>query len=138
MLARRRFPTVVLTRSPLVLRDVDVLGELDWVRVGMSISSVPGRLYEPGVAPVARRVETLRRLEQAGIKTWVSMAPIVPGIGPFDFDGLLTDLKSARVSAVTAGILRFRGYEESRRMFEEVAGGARRTSSREAMSSQPW
>jgi DNA repair photolyase len=122
VLARRRFPTVILTRSPLVLRDIDLLRKLEWVRVGFSISSISGRLYEPGVVPVRRRVETLRRLSEAGVKTWVSMAPIVPGMGPFDVDALLGELKSAGVSSVTAGILRFQGYGESRRMFEEATG----------------
>lgn len=46
-LQRRRFPVVVLTRSPLVLRDIDILRKLDWVRVGFSISSVPDRFYGP-------------------------------------------------------------------------------------------
>lgn len=122
VLARRGFPTVILTRSPLVLRDLDILRRMSWVRVGMSISSIPGRTYEPGVAPVERRVQTLRRLEEEGLKTWVSMAPIVPGMAPFDADALLRSLKEAGVSSVTAGILRIQGYEESRKMFEEATG----------------
>lgn len=122
VLARRSFPTVVLTRSPLVLRDIDVLRKLPWVRVGMSISSVSGRAQEPGVVPVERRVEVLRRLGEAGIKTWVSMAPVIPGMGLFDVDGLLRALKSAGVRAVTAGLLRFQGYGESKKMFEESTG----------------
>jgi len=116
------FPVAILTRSPLVLRDIDVLRKLSWVRVGVSISSVPGRLYEPGVAPVSRRVETLRRLSDAGIKTWVSLAPLVPGMMGLEVPGLLRELRSAGVSAVAAGILRFRGYERSRELFEEVSG----------------
>ena len=60
-LVEKEFPVLVLTRSPLVLRDVDLLRKLPWVRVGFSISSLNGRRYEPGVAPVSRRIETTAR-----------------------------------------------------------------------------
>jgi DNA repair photolyase len=120
-LLRREFPVTILTRSPLVLRDLDLLKRFRWVRVGFSISSVPGRLYEPGVAPLERRVETLRALSEAGIKTWVSMAPLVPRMMGFEVRELLGKLRAAGVSSVSAGILRFQGYEESRETFEEVS-----------------
>jgi len=121
-LLRKDFPVIILTRSPLVLRDLDLLKRFRWLRVGFSISSVPGRFYEPGVAPVERRIETLRALDEAGIKTWVSMAPLVPGKMDIDVQQLLRRLKSAGVSSVSAGILRFNGYQESKEMFERVSG----------------
>jgi len=116
------FPVTILTRSPLVLRDLDVLSRFPWVRVGISISSVPGRAYEPGVAPVSRRIETLRRLGSAGIKTWVSLAPLIPEMMGIELPALLSELKSAGVSSVAPGMLRFQGYEKSRELFEEVSG----------------
>lgn len=122
VLLRRDFPVIILTRSPLVLRDLDLLKKFRWMRVGFSISSVPGRTYEPGVAPVERRIETLRALGDAGIKTWVSMAPLVPGMMGIDVRDLLSKLRAAGVSSVSAGILRFQGYEKSREMFERVSG----------------
>jgi DNA repair photolyase len=122
VLLRKDFPVVILTRSPLVLRDIDLLKRFRWVRVGFSISSVPGRLFEPGVVPVERRIETLRALGEAGIRTWVSMAPLVPGMMGIEVSDLLGKLRAAGVSSVSAGILRFRGYRESKEMFERVAG----------------
>ena len=116
------FPVVLLTRSPLVLRDLDILRTMPWVRVGFSVSSVPGKRFEPGVAPISRRLTTLRALSDAGIKTWVSLAPLVPGIMDIHLPELLGQLKSAGVSAVGAGILRFQGYDRSRELFEQVSG----------------
>lgn len=121
VLLKHDFPVSVLTRSPLVLRDIDLLKEFDWARVGMSITSVPTRTFEPGVPPLERRIDTLRKLGEAGITTWVSLAPVVPGIITVDFDRLFQDLSSAGVSSVSFGILRFLGYEESRELFEQVA-----------------
>jgi DNA repair photolyase len=122
VLLRHRFPVSILTRSPLVLRDLDLLKKFGKVRVGMSITTVPVREFEPGVPPLQRRVDTLRKLRLAGIRTWVSLAPVIPGIMMLDLDQLFEDLSEAEVSWVSFGVLRFAGYEESRRMFEEATG----------------
>jgi DNA repair photolyase len=116
------FPVVVLTRSPLVLRDLDILARMEWVRVGCSISTAASREFEPGVPPLERRLETLRRLAAEGIQTWVSLAPVIPGLMTFEIDALLSKLRDARVGAVAAGLLRFQGYEASREMFEAATG----------------
>jgi len=121
-LLRNDFPVSVLTRSPLVLRDLDLLTRFEWVRVGMSITTVPDRKFEPGVPPLERRIDTLRRLHDAGIRTWVSLAPVIPGIVMVDLDELFHDLKEAGVCSVSYGVLRFAGYEDSRKMFEAAAG----------------
>ncbi|HEV2138333.1 MAG TPA: radical SAM protein [Nitrososphaerales archaeon] len=121
VLRRNGFPVSILTRSPLVLRDLELIMKLDWVKVGMSITTVPVRQFEPGVPPLQRRVATLKKLAEAGIQTWVSLAPVVPGIMMIDLDKLFEDLSDAGVSSVSFGILRFTGYEESKRMFEQAA-----------------
>jgi DNA repair photolyase len=122
LLLARKFPVSILTRSPLVLRDLDLLRRFECVRVGMSITSVPVRQFEPGVPSLQRRIETLKALGRAGIQTWVSLTPVVPGLMMVDLDLLFGDLKDAGVRSVSFGILRFAGYEESKKMFEEAAG----------------
>ncbi len=123
VLRRRGFPLTVLTRSPLVLRDLRLLQEFGTAaKVGMSITTVPDRRFEPGVPPLERRVDTLRKLSEAGVRTWVSLAPVVPGIVLVDLERLFDDLGEAGVSSVSFGVLRFAGYEESRKMFEGTAG----------------
>jgi DNA repair photolyase len=128
-LKKHGFPVSILTRSPLVLRDLDIIRSLEWVRVGMSITTVPTRQFEPGVPPLDRRVDTLRALSSAGVRTWVSLAPVVPGIVMIDLEKLFEDLSTAGVSSVSYGVLRFEGYEESRIMFEAAA----KTTAEEAM-----
>jgi len=120
-LLRHGFPVSILTRSPLVLRDLKLLKKFEWVRVGMSITTVPVRQFEPGVPPLQRRIDTLKKLGETGIPTWVSLAPVIPGIMMVDLEKLFEDMRDARVSSVSFGILRFTGYEESKRMFEETA-----------------
>jgi len=124
VLLKHDFPVVILTRSPLVLRDIDLLKKFAWVRVGFSISSVPERLYEPGVSPLERRLESLRKLNGAGIETWVSMAPLIPSLMRIDLPSLMKALRAAGVSAISPGILRFQGYPESKEMFEKAIGAS--------------
>jgi DNA repair photolyase len=124
VLLKKRFPVSILTRSPLVLRDLDVLMRFEWIRVGMSITSVPVRQFEPGVPPLDRRIDTLRKLHRAGIPTYVSLAPVIPGLMMVDLEKLFVDLNDAGVSQVSFAVLRFDGYEESKKLFEEATGAS--------------
>lgn len=93
VLARADWPVDILTRSPLVLRDLDVLGRFTQVRVGMSIPTLDDglrRLIEPAAPPIAARLDTLRRLHEEGIETYGNYCPAYPptkGISPRDIAG---------------------------------------------------
>jgi DNA repair photolyase len=85
-LSDARTPFSLLTRGPLIVRDVDVLQEAAR-RVDVTINfSVPTldadvwRKTEPYTAPPQQRLRALRTLIDAGIKTGIGMAPILPGI----------------------------------------------------------
>lgn len=79
-------PVSVLTKSTLVLRDIDVLAEAAArapVRVNLSIATLDPdvwRLTEPGTPAPWLRVEAVRRLNQAGIACGVLVAPVLPGM----------------------------------------------------------
>jgi DNA repair photolyase len=71
----------ILTRSPLVCRDLDLLTGLPDVSVGLSIPTDDDRVrqvLEPQAPPIGARVAALRRLRQAGLKPWVFIAPMLP------------------------------------------------------------
>lgn len=71
----------ILTRSPLVLRDLDLLRTSPRVSVGFSIPTDDDgvrRVTEPNAPPIGSRIETLRRLKQAGMSTWAFIAPMLP------------------------------------------------------------
>ncbi len=85
-LAASRTPTSIITRGPLIWRDVDVLQEAasrTEVSVNVSIPTLDERVWrttEPGTAPPRSRLEIVRRLVDAGIRTNVAIAPILPGL----------------------------------------------------------
>jgi DNA repair photolyase len=81
ILTQNIWPAVIQTRSPLVLRDIEILKQGDF-EVGMSITTADESirmLFEPNAPPIQNRVETLSKLHQAGIKTFVMIAPMLPG-----------------------------------------------------------
>jgi DNA repair photolyase len=71
----------ILTRSPLVLRDLDLLGTISGVSVGLSITTDDDRVrrvLEPQAPPIPARIATLKQLAQAGLSPWVFIAPMLP------------------------------------------------------------
>jgi DNA repair photolyase len=71
----------ILTRSPLVTRDLDILRETPGVSVGLSIPTDDDRvrqILEPQAPPIGARVRALARLHAAGLHTWVFVAPMLP------------------------------------------------------------
>jgi DNA repair photolyase len=93
----------ILTKSPMILRDIDVLAEAaraGLVRCNLSIGTLDEdvwRASEPGTPPPLRRVEAVERLNAAGIPTGVLIAPVLPGMS--DAPEQLADVVSACVAA---------------------------------------
>jgi DNA repair photolyase len=73
----------ILTKSDLVLRDIDLLKQFRECEVGFSIAMLDDHLrreIEPCAAPIPRRIDALRKLRAAGIKTYAFIGPILPGL----------------------------------------------------------
>lgn len=86
LLAAHGTPFGIITRGPLIVRDLDVL-QAAAARVPVSVSiSIPSldervwRTTEPGTAPPRQRLRALRMLRDGGIRVGVAVAPILPGI----------------------------------------------------------
>ena len=71
----------ILTKSPLVLRDIDLLKRFHSVEVGLTITTNNEsirRLFEPGAPPIGLRIKALRTLHNEGIRTYVFIGPVLP------------------------------------------------------------
>lgn len=85
-LSERRNPFSILTKSTLVLRDIELLSEAArhaHVQVNLSIGTLDREVWkatEPGTPPPDRRLEAVRRLNQAGVPCGVLIAPVLPGL----------------------------------------------------------
>ena len=101
-------PFSIITRGPLVVRDVDVLAAAARrarVSVTFSVPTLDEEIWrhtEPGTAPPRQRLRALSRLVEAGIDARVGMAPILPGLS--DRPELLADVVREARSAGATGI----------------------------------
>jgi len=117
--AEFRNPITIITKSFLVTRDIDLLKELDRRAFVQIFFSVPfwdekvSRALEPYATPPKKRFEAMRRLSEAGLKTGISLAPLIPGLNDSEMPILLQKAKACgAVSAFTA-LLRLPGNVKS-------------------------
>jgi DNA repair photolyase len=86
VLAQTRTPGSIVTKGPMVVRDIDVMQDVArqaGMRVYLSVPSVDEHAWsklEPGTAPPMQRLRAVRQLTDAGIEAGVLMMPLVPGI----------------------------------------------------------
>lgn len=110
-LARFDFPVSIQTKSSLVLRDRDLLTRMREVEVGVTITTLDEdarRRFEPFSSPALRRLETLRQLNAAGVRTWAFVGPILPGATDTTAEPLLRGIRDAGTTHVMIDRLRFR------------------------------
>lgn len=99
--AEYRNPAGVITKSPLIERDIDVLRKLaaeTYLRVTVSIplwNRDHARAIEPQVASPQRRMETVGKLAAAGIDVGVNVAPVIPGLSDADIPSILEAARAA-------------------------------------------
>lgn len=106
-LAASRTPFGIVTRGPMIVRDIDVLQEAATrAAVGVSVS-LPTldrdvwRTTEPGTAPPHQRLRAVRALAEAGIDVRVGVAPVIPGLS--DAPAKLADVLAAARDAGASG-----------------------------------
>lgn len=91
ILVREKWPVVIQTRSPLVLRDIDILVKSRDLEAGMSVTTADDKIrkiFEPFAPSVNLRVKALGELHNAGIRTYAMIAPVLPGA-----EGLVSELE---------------------------------------------
>ena len=109
-------PTGMITRGPMIVRDIDVLTELAR-RADFSVTfSIPTldmdiwRKTEPGTAPPQQRLRAIEKLVAAGLKASVGMAPILPGLSdrPDRLEAVVKAARAAGATGLWAGMLHLR------------------------------
>jgi DNA repair photolyase len=75
------WPLTIQTRSPLVLRDIDLLKGVRGLEVGLSVTTADDgirRIFEPCAPTIGERIRTLATLHGAGVRTFAMIAPLLP------------------------------------------------------------
>jgi DNA repair photolyase len=101
VLNKANHPVSIVTKSAMVVRDIDILSELaakNLVRVSLSVTTLDRKLartMEPRASTPTRRLEAVRSLSDAGIPTSVLVAPIIPALNDHELERILEGAKAA-------------------------------------------
>src|SRR4029077_548599 len=123
VLARTNHPVAIVTKSALVLRDLDLLapmGQKGLVKVALSVTTLDpclARKMEPRASSPERRLDAIRRLVEANVPTAVMVAPIIPAINDAEIEAILA--RAQGMGARDAGYVLLRLPLEVRELFVE-------------------
>ena len=123
VLWKANHPVSIVTKSALITRDVDILSDMakkNLVKVAISVTSLDrylSRVMEPRAATPERRFEALKILTEAGVKTAVMVAPVIPGLNASEMEKILQ--KAHSVGVTGAGYILLRLPLEVRDLFYE-------------------
>ncbi|MGH6887810.1 MAG: PA0069 family radical SAM protein [Rhizomicrobium sp.] len=118
-----RHPVGIVTKSPLILRDLDILApmaEQGLARAALSITTLDRRLaraMEPRAGTPPRRLDAIRTLNREGIPAGVMFAPVIPALNDDELESVLS--AAADAGAQSAGYVLLRLPLEIKDMFRE-------------------
>jgi DNA repair photolyase len=121
VLAETRHPVTIVTKSALILRDLDLLTDMArerLVHVAVSITTLDAglaRAMEPRAPSGRRRLEVIAALAQAGIPTAVMVAPVIPALSDHELEAILEAARDA--GAGSAGYILLRLPHEVKPLF---------------------
>jgi len=123
VLERAGHPVGIVTKSALVLRDLDILvrmAQRDLVKVAISVTTLDAKLartMEPRASTPPRRLEALRQLVKAGVPASTLVAPVIPAINDAEIERILEAVAATGVR--NAGYVLLRLPLEVRDLFRE-------------------
>jgi DNA repair photolyase len=104
-------PISVLTKSDLVVRDIELITATKRPEVGITITSVDDRIsraFEPGAPLPSRRLEALRQLSDAGLNTYAMVGPILPILQEDDLRELVKAIAKTGTKRLMVDRMRYR------------------------------
>ncbi len=81
VLLEYQYPVSILTKAPLVMRDIDLLKRFNDIEVGITVTTDDDRirrLFAPQAPPISVRIRTLKKLQESGITTYAFIGPVLP------------------------------------------------------------
>jgi DNA repair photolyase len=129
VLDRFNHPLSVITKSNLIIRDIDILGRMaarNLAGCAISITTLDRKLardMEPRAATPGRRLDAVKALTQAGVPVAVMFAPVIPGLNDHELEAVLEAAHAA--GATGAGYVTLRLPLEIRDLFQEWLAEAR-------------
>lgn len=129
VLQRYNHPLSIISKSTLIARDADILGEMGRKNLAVACVSITtldrklARAMEPRAATPAKRLETISRLADAGCPVAVGFAPVIPGLNDHELESVLE--AAAKAGATQAMYVTLRLPLEIKDLFQEWLADAR-------------
>jgi len=123
LLDRTNHPVLLITKSALILRDIDILSsmaERGLVKAALSVTTLDRKLaraMEPRASTPEKRLEAIAKLNEAGVPTSVVVAPIIPALNDHEIEPILK--RAAAAGVEQAGYVLLRLPNEIRDLFRE-------------------
>ena len=111
VLLRHEWPISIQTKSSLVLRDLDLITQFAHKDVGVTITTMDEamrRALEPYASPAKKRLETLRKLNEAGVETWAFIGPMLPLATEHRLESLISGIADAGTKKILVDRLRLK------------------------------
>ncbi len=137
-LYRFKHPVGIVTKSPLVMRDIDILSAMareGLAKVALSVTTLDrklARVMEPRAGTPQRRLAAIKALSEAGIPTAVMFAPVIPALNDAEMESVLK--AAAECGAKSAGYVLLRLPLEIKDLFREWLEANRPDTAKHVMS----
>lgn len=105
-------PVMIVTKSAMVTRDIDILApmaEKGLAKVGLSVTTLDrklARLMEPRASTPGKRLDAIKALSEAGIPSTIMMAPVIPALNDHEIERVLNSGKAAGAASASYVLLR--------------------------------
>jgi DNA repair photolyase len=102
-LLKNKYPISIITKSPLILRDIDLLTKFEHSEITISISTLDdslSRILEPKAPTIKQRLDALTKLSSKGLNTYAFLGPLLPTIEPENVPNTIQKLADTGVRTV--------------------------------------
>jgi DNA repair photolyase len=107
-LIKFKFPVSIITKSPLIVRDIDLLSRLTYAEITITITTLDDQLselLEQNAPPIAERLGALKILSEHGLNTYAFLGPLLPTLEPEQVPGFIGTLSETGVTSVMTDTL---------------------------------
>ncbi len=107
-LSRYQFPVSIITKSPLILRDIDLIKELSYSELTITITTLDqnlANLLEPNAPSIDQRLKALTELSDEGLNTYAFLGPLLPALEPEDVPEFVAKISATGVKNIMVDTL---------------------------------
>ena len=103
LLLKHKFPVSLITKSPLIVRDIDLITQFEYSEVTLTVTTLDEKLskiLEPKAPVPSSRLDALKKLSKQGLNTYAFVGPLYPDLDPEDIPEFIDQLAGTGVGMI--------------------------------------